>query len=196
VAVTPEQIARLGALGVSVVWCPASNLRLYGRTAPVPQLAGRVRLALGTDSTLSGSPTLLHELAVARGTGLATPAELLAMVTTGAAGIFRLADGRGTLRPGAPADLVLLPRRGAGAADALLAATPADVALVLVGGAPRLADPVRAAALGLGEPAARVAGRPTWLAGDLAALRRRIARAAGEAALAGSPTWALLEAAA
>ena len=58
IALTAAQRRRLAEASVSLVWCPASNLRLYGRTAPIGELDG-VRVALGTDSTLTGSPTLL-----------------------------------------------------------------------------------------------------------------------------------------
>jgi cytosine/adenosine deaminase-related metal-dependent hydrolase len=190
--ILPEQIARVGAARSSVVWCPASNFRLYGSTAPIPLLRQRVRLALGTDSTLSGSATLLDELRAALASGLTSPTELLEMVTTEAASVFGLSDGRGTLRRGAPADLTLIPDRDGSAALSLLAATPADLALVLVDGAPRLAGEAVARELVLGAPTVTVAGRPKWIAGDLAGLRRRIERVAGAEVLAGNSLWSLI----
>lgn len=195
IALSASQRARLAETGTSVVWCPASNLRLYGRTAPVGELRGAVDVVLGTDSTLTGSPTLLDELRAAAETGLAGPQELFEMVTTRASRVFELGDGRGALEPGAPADLVLLPDGGDSAAATLLAATPADVALVLVGGAPRLADEERAGALELGDADACMAGKPKWLHGDFPGLRRRIEEIAGRDLLARNPLESMLAAA-
>lgn len=174
-ALSAAQIDRLAATRTGLVWCPASNLWLYGKTAPIAELIDRVPVALGTDSTLSGSAHLLDELRCAATTGLAAPRQLVAMVTTAAARIFRLHDGRGTLEPGAPADLVLLRDRGADAADTLLASRPADVELVVVAGRPRLASPRMAAALGLGKPNLCFEGVERWVVGDPVGLLERIA---------------------
>lgn len=46
----------------SLIWCPSSNLYMFNRTADVK---GRKNVFLGTDSTLTGSPTLLDEMRVA-----------------------------------------------------------------------------------------------------------------------------------
>lgn len=192
VAVGARQRELLAATGTSVVWCPASNLGLYGATAPIGELRGKVRIALGTDSTVTGSPTLFDELRAAAATGLAEPAALLAMVTTEAARVFALDDGRGTLRPGGPADLLLLPDDGRPAAERLLGATPADPELVVVGGRPRVASAAMAAVLGLGAPNARVGGRAAWLYGDFAGLRRRLEEIAGGEVLARNPLWTTL----
>jgi cytosine/adenosine deaminase-related metal-dependent hydrolase len=192
VAVTPAQCRRLGDAGCSIVWCPGSNLHLYGRTAPVRALKDVVPIGLGTDSTLSGSAHLLDELRVAAGTGLASPEELLNMVTTRAAAILQLGDGRGTLAEGAPADLVLLRDRGGPPAEVLLDSTPADVALVTVGGRPRLASPALARQLALGEPNACIDCTPKWLDRDVSTLRDRIGRAAGPDVLAANPLWSIV----
>lgn len=194
VALSAAQMRRLAGRAVSLVWCPSSNRHLYGQTAPVAALLEHgVRVALGTDATLSGLPTLWDELSAAHATGLATPAELLDMVTTTAASIFGVTDGRGTLRPRAPADLILLPDTGAPAADILTSATPTSVALVLIDGTPRLADPAWAARLDLGPPNTFVNGAPRWMTGSIQALRERIARIVGEDILSENPLWTLFE---
>ena len=190
IALSEAQIERLARRNVSVVWCPSSNLHLYGHTAPLDRLQHHgVRVALGTDATLSGPPTLWDELRTARSTGLASPDELVDMVTATAASIFRLDDGRGTLRLYAPADLVLLPDTDAGAAETLLDATAASIALALVDGTPCLADPTWAETLGLGPSNTFVEGSPRWITGALDALRKRIARTVDETLLAQNPLW-------
>ena len=152
-----------------------------------------VLLGLGTDSTLSGEPTLLAELRVADGTRLVSADRLLRLVTTEAAELFGFTDGRGTLRRGAPADLLLLPERGGSPAEQLLKAAPADLQLVLVAGRPRLATAPAAEAVGLDPPNARIAGSPVWMTGDPAALRERIAAASGAELVRDHPLWELIQ---
>jgi cytosine/adenosine deaminase-related metal-dependent hydrolase len=128
----------------SLVWCPGSNLFLFDRTAPIRQFlegpCGRhARIALGTDSRLSGRRDLLDELDAAAGTELVSDAELLRMVTSAAADVLRQ-PAAGRIRIGAPADLVILPPLADSAARALVAATRRDVRLVVVGGRPLVGD--------------------------------------------------------
>jgi cytosine/adenosine deaminase-related metal-dependent hydrolase len=194
IAIGDQQIQKLSKMGVSVVWCPASNQFLYRKNAPVRQMKGNLRMAIGTDSTLSGSPTLLEELRVAKSTGMAMPEELLEMVTTSAASIFHLPDGAGTLEEGAPADLFLLPDSGKSAVEALLNATPAEVALVTVDGEPRLANEDVSEKFGLKELNVMVENVPKWICGNVAELKSRIQQVVGLDILSKNPLWSLIEA--
>jgi cytosine/adenosine deaminase-related metal-dependent hydrolase len=45
-----------------LIWCPSSNLYMFNKTADVKAFT---KVLLGTDSTLTGSPTLLDEMRVA-----------------------------------------------------------------------------------------------------------------------------------
>jgi hypothetical protein len=90
-----------------------------------------VGILLGSDALLSGVGTLLDELRVARGYGLMDEADLFQAV--GADAARRLGLPEPVLLPGARADLVHLRRP-------VLEATADDVALVVVGGLPRLGD--------------------------------------------------------
>lgn len=123
------QRARLLAAGAGLIWCPSSNLRLFGRTAPVAELAAAGRVALGTDSRLTGARDLLDELRCAHGCARLDEQLLVRLVTSSAARLLRLPD-RGVLEPGARADLLVL-RAGV----AVSRATRADVRLVVRGGA-------------------------------------------------------------
>ncbi len=201
-AISPAQRARLADAGAGLIWCPASNLRLYGRSARADWLAEALPVALGTDSTLSGAPTLLDEARTALATGLADAETLLSMMTDVPARLLQLRDGRGTLAIGRRADLVLIAdQAGASVAKTLLTTAPADIALVLVDGQVRRAAPHFAEALGLGVANAWVDGSPTWLYGDLRALRQRIRRDAlrdprtrdsAREALSRNPLWTRL----
>jgi cytosine/adenosine deaminase-related metal-dependent hydrolase len=192
IAATPAQQRRLAESGTAVVWCPASNLRLYGRTAPIGGMKRDVAIALGTDSTISGPAHLLDELRVARDTGLASPAELLRMVTTGGARVFGFDEARGRLGLGFPADLLVVPDTGGSPADVLLDAAPSGVALVTVCGRARRASPAVAAALGLGDPQVLVDGALSWVEPDFCALRRRILGRTDAAILDRNPAWAMV----
>lgn len=157
---------RLAAQGGGLVWCPASNDFLLGATAQVAGLAAQGRVALGSDSRLSGAPDLLGELRAAAATGQVDAAALYRMVTADAARLLRLPDA-GRLALGGPADVLVLPPLAADAYATLLAATRAEVRLVLVGGAPRYGDPALAAAFaaaGTATTPAQVDGRPKLLA--------------------------------
>jgi cytosine/adenosine deaminase-related metal-dependent hydrolase len=145
VAFDADAMGRVAAAGASLVWCPASNLFLFGRTAGIrvlmdPRGGREGAVILGSDSRLTGSRDLLDELRVAADTRCASPAELLDMVTVHAARALRLRHA-GRLAAGAPADLIVVPRAGDTAAASLLAAHRADLALVVVGGKPMVGDP-------------------------------------------------------
>ena len=57
--------SRARRAAASLVWCPSSNDFLFGRTAAVRRFDDAGRLALGTDSRLSGEGDLLDELRAA-----------------------------------------------------------------------------------------------------------------------------------
>lgn len=127
-----DGIGRLRASGAAVAWCPTSNLFLFGRTAPAELLADGMDVLVGSDSLLTGDGDLLDELRAARRLGLLDDARLLDAV--GATAARRLSIAPPSLEPGARADLAVFRR-------AVLHATADDVALVMVEGRVRLADP-------------------------------------------------------
>jgi cytosine/adenosine deaminase-related metal-dependent hydrolase len=55
-------VGLVNSRGATLVWCPSSNLYMFNRTADVKSFR---KVVLGTDSTLTGSPTLLDEMRVA-----------------------------------------------------------------------------------------------------------------------------------
>ena len=110
VGLTDEQRRNLINRGGGLIWCPGSNQFLFGQTASVAELARAGKLALGSDSRLTGELDLLSELQIARNTGQLTSQQLFKTVTTHAVGVLRLRHGgKGQLVPGSIADLVLLP---------------------------------------------------------------------------------------
>ena len=107
-ALDHAQHARLAAAGAGLIWCPASNLHLFGSTVDVASIADRRHIVLGSDSRLSGSRDLLAELHVARESSRLEEAELESLVTARPARMLRLFD-RGVLEQGALADILVLP---------------------------------------------------------------------------------------
>ncbi|MCY3883769.1 MAG: amidohydrolase family protein [Gammaproteobacteria bacterium] len=63
VGLSPESIARLDDLDVTLVWSPRSNVALYDTTAKVIEvMATGARVALGSDWSYSGSYNMLEEI--------------------------------------------------------------------------------------------------------------------------------------
>jgi cytosine/adenosine deaminase-related metal-dependent hydrolase len=171
VAIEGRETARVLQAGASLVWCPSSNEFLFGETARVRAFATAARLALGTDSRLSGEGDLLDELRAARRTGQLSAAALLRTVTTDAARLLRVQDA-GRLRAGAAADLVILRRTASDPYESIVSATRNDVRLTMIGGKPLVGDTAMARVfVARKQPFAQVTvdGAPRLLAGWIAA---------------------------
>lgn len=126
--------------GGSAVWCPSSNLEVLGVTLdPRQWREPGGRLALGTDSRLTGERDLLDELRVAAEAGSLSPMEAVRLATVDAARVLRL-EPAGRLEPGSPADLVVLRDEG-DHCGALLRSERADLRAVVLAGRPVIADP-------------------------------------------------------
>jgi len=160
VAIDENGWRRVARAGGGLVWCPASNAFLFGRTAIVRPLvngdkAARVPVALGTDSRLTGSRDLLEELRAAREMVALPPAVLLRMVTSAAAALLKQPRA-GRLAAGLPADLIVIPALAAEPGEALLLTRRRDLRLVVIDGRPLAADPDLAAVF----QARKVTARP------------------------------------
>ena len=166
IALSQAQRIRLGDLDAGLIWCPSSNMNLFGTTTDVAGLLGRGGVALGTDSRLSGARDLLDELRVAATISDLDDDTLERLVTADSARLLRLPD-RGSLRSGTRADILILP-----AGTRLSTATRADVRLVLIDGLVRYGDQDCAHAVAPNAHWAeiRVDGRAKILDGRLASL--------------------------
>jgi cytosine/adenosine deaminase-related metal-dependent hydrolase len=134
IALDQSQRTRLERAGAGLIWCPSSNLRLFGKTAEVRELIAHRRVALGTDSRLSGARDLLAELRLASKLSGLDDESLEGLVTHISADLLRLPD-RGSLRPGLRADLIVLP-----AGTPLAYATRANIRMVIIDGIARYGD--------------------------------------------------------
>ena len=115
----------------AVIWCPSSNRFLFGRSAPIASLWGRIPMAIGTDSTITGSESLFGELRAAQREYALTPRELFSLVTDSPRRILRLPEDRGAIVNGGVADLFVLPAAESSPYSTLLHAEPGNIALLL-----------------------------------------------------------------
>jgi cytosine/adenosine deaminase-related metal-dependent hydrolase len=158
IGLAPEDGPRLAAARTCLVWCPESNRKLYGATAPVAALrAAGVRIGLGSDSPISGVRDALSNLAAARREGPFDDGALLAMATLGSGEVARLPVG--ALELDAPADLLLVDDL-----EALLGGDRRAVALLIVRGEARYGLPELMAAAGVRAERLWVDGAPRALA--------------------------------
>lgn len=165
-----RDIDRVIERGAAVVWCPTSNRNLLGRTLDPRRLQAAGRLALGTDSRLSGARDLLEELRSIVDMGAIDVREALALATTDAARILRL-PRRGHLGADARADLLIVADRGGGAARSVVGIERSQIRAVVRDGMPRVADPDFAGwfeAAGVETVPVMLDGRPKLLATALA----------------------------
>ena len=143
------QFDLMAANGMSLVWSPRSNVFLYGggtdktKTTNIPlALQKGINVAMGPDWSLGGSQNMLDELRFADDVDnsvwgdILSTRDLVLMATKNGAAALGLSSFLGTLEPGKKADLFVISGDPTYPWDAVLAATPADVRLVLVGGVP------------------------------------------------------------
>jgi cytosine/adenosine deaminase-related metal-dependent hydrolase/SAM-dependent methyltransferase len=140
-ALDASGIALLKSRGASLIWCPTSNVFLFGKTHSSEVIEGFPSIALGSDSPLTAQGDLLDELCFARDHVGIAPEALFSQVTTRAAQILRLKDGEGSLRVGAFADLIAVRDKGLTPAETLASSTYRDIELVLLAGRVQLASP-------------------------------------------------------
>ncbi len=137
VAMGEFEIMLMKSSGAAMVWCPSSNLFMFNKTSSIRSMSQHFPIALGTDSTLTGSWCLLEELRAAQRLGYASDNALIDMVGRVAANIFRVPVP--SIEVGAPANFFLVPKANAGGATQLLKTECKDIAMVIVRGEVRLA---------------------------------------------------------
>ena len=193
IALSNAQIEQLSQLSVSMVWCPVTSQYLYEALAPVHLLRGKVRMALGTDSTLTGAPTLWDEMRAVLQTGLVSPAEVFRMVTSAPAEIFGLSDGRGRLSSGAPADVILLPEEGRSGVETLVAGSPLKLALSLVDGNPIFGGEAFFEELNSGAEDLWLGPNRKWVRRDFRTVVSKISRLLPAPILDMHPLWKMVQ---
>lgn len=139
-ALEAEDMELLNQRAAGLVWCPTSNRFLFGKTLQAQLVRSVRRVALGSDSPLTGEGDLLDEIRAAIASGISKE-EAYSLVTGSSAALFHLSQGEGRIRPNSAADLIAVNDDGATPAARLAALTPHDIELSIVGGVVRLASP-------------------------------------------------------
>jgi cytosine/adenosine deaminase-related metal-dependent hydrolase len=171
VGITGSGIDRVIEAGAAVVWCPSSNIGMFGRTLDardIRRLHDAGRLALGSDSRLTGSRDLLDELRVAAANCDLSPRELLQLVTGQASRILRIPE-RDAVEQETHGDCLVV-RGGADPHAMVLHTYRCDIRAVVRGGVPMIADPDLAAWFvncGVDAVPAVLDGRPKLVARHL-----------------------------
>lgn len=175
-----------------LIWCPTSNIFLFGKTFSSKDIRDFPKLAIGSDSPLTAQGDLLDELRFAHRELNIPPGDLYACATQQPAHLMRLADGQGNIRVRGMADLIAVRDFGKTPADTLADMSFRDVELVLLGGRVQLASPDILQRL---HPAARAGLQPLtieetvrWIRAPLDWLFRETKKHLGnEIALGGKP---------
>ena len=170
VGLREQDIDRVIAVGAAVVWCPGSNLALLGQSLDPRRLLAAGRLALGSDSRLSGARDLLEEMHNVAERQELDARQLVELVTTHAARILRM-PSHGSLATGGPADMVIVQDRGGDEVESLVGIERSQIRAVVHAGLPRIADPDFIewfAAAGVETVPVLLDGKPKLLAKSLA----------------------------
>lgn len=117
--------------------------------------------------------------------------DLVILTTYEGARVLDLNDGRGRIREGGPADLLLLPYRSS-ASRSLIDATPSDIELVLTAGVPGIACDAVARQLGLNGARWPLGGLAMWVRGDFERLVDSLSRRVPKDILDRNSLWQLL----
>jgi cytosine/adenosine deaminase-related metal-dependent hydrolase len=139
-----DQIAQANA---SIVWCPGSNIHIFGQTTPVLgfRKAG-VNICLGTDLAMAGTSFLMDEMRLAKKlfqemySEELSSKEVFQMVTKNPAKAFRIDSDFGSIEVGKKADFLVLPKRSGDPFEDLLNSEPKDIVLSLQNGVPVYGD--------------------------------------------------------
>jgi cytosine/adenosine deaminase-related metal-dependent hydrolase len=138
IGLSKGDFSKMEEAGASLVWCPSSNDFLFDRTASVEQASKRTRIALGTDSTLTGNASLFDEIRCASESKHIDPLKLLEMVTSIPANIFGI--DKGVITKGKAADLLLYDCEDGDPLNDLLALDASKIQCLLRKGVPLYGD--------------------------------------------------------
>jgi len=183
-----DDIKKTAKVGASISWCPASNFFMFNVTCKIRKiLKAGINVAIGTDSTATGSPNLLAEMKFARESyrdmyGEELPAKtLFSMVTANPAKAFRMSDRVGALEPGMNADILILKANKNEPYENLASAAMEDIEFLSVDGVPVLAEKrfEELVPKDAGYEEITVGGRPMLCKGAPATLYRGIREAVG-----------------
>src|SRR4029077_9126291 len=131
----------LNGARASLIWCPSSNIFLFGRTHDRQTIQSLHKVALGSDSPLTAQGDLLDEVRFAHEVSGVPTEDLYSMTTTRSAQMLRLHKSEGSLRVGGVGDFIAVRDSGLSPAQTLVSLSYRDIHLVLINGCVQLASP-------------------------------------------------------
>ncbi|MDR0443359.1 MAG: amidohydrolase family protein [Treponema sp.] len=138
-----KDIKKIAKAGASVSWCGFSNMFMYNVTAKIRKmLKAGVNIAIGTDSSATGSANLLAEIKYDRELyrklyGEDLPAEkIFEMVTINGAKAFWMHEKTGSLDEGKLGDILVLKGKHDDPFENLVNAGMHDIELLILAGKP------------------------------------------------------------
>jgi 5-methylthioadenosine/S-adenosylhomocysteine deaminase len=189
VGYSDADIAKTRKAGATVVWCPDSNMFMYNLTCKIRKIVeAGINVALGTDSTATGSLNLLEELRFARSVyrrmyGEEIDAKLLFdMVTVNPAKAFRMSREIGSLEDGKLADVLVAKQKDDDPWESLLKTEIEDIDLLVLEGDPVFGSKEHEDLFRLRKQAfteITIRGREMLAKGDPAGLLKRVRDAVG-----------------
>lgn len=129
IAVTERQIKKFLAL----IWCPDSNIFLFGRTADISSLKKHTKILFGTDSTLTSDGNIFENLRTARNLNMLSDQELFHSLTKTAAEVWGL-NNCGSIEEGKNADIVIARQNTDNIYESFYNTNPEDILLILKNG--------------------------------------------------------------
>ncbi|QHT65974.1 hypothetical protein GXP67_04455 [Rhodocytophaga rosea] len=142
----------------AIIWCPDSNIYLYGKGPVIDKVKHLTTIVFGTDSNLSASSNMWQQVRVARGLGMLSDEELFYALTRNPKQVFKLnhrqTSGNWVIAKRTHTDLPL----------SFYSLNPEDILLVIVNYKVVLADAAYIACIdqGLFQPI-RVGRAVKWL---------------------------------
>jgi hypothetical protein len=184
-----EDIQKVRRAGAHVAWCPASNVFMFNVTMKVKKMVeAGINVAIGTDSTATGSVNILEEMRFARETYRSMYAEdlpaktVVNMVTVNPARAFRMQKEIGSLVEGKLADILVVRQRHDDPWESLVMARVEDIELLVQEGTPIYGDAAHEelfAGRGAQYSKVTVRGRKMLVKGDPVSLMERVRKAVG-----------------
>ena len=124
----------------ALVWCPASNYFLLGKTAPVAILKEKTNIIFGSDSTLTSSWNIWEHIRLARNEKSVSDTELLDMLTKTPTKVWDL-HNIGEIAEQKDADIIVAKNKNIpGSFNAFYSLNPEDILLIIHKGNIRLFD--------------------------------------------------------
>jgi hypothetical protein len=147
VGLTEKNIDEIAEIGASIVWCPDSNVYLLNAIMNIDYAIKKgVNIALGTDTTMTGSRNFLDELRFAQkfyhqyNGGVLPKKEIFKQATINGAKLLNLENKIGKIKNGFSADFFVVKNDGTDPLERLFTLNPKDIVLSFASGLPIYGD--------------------------------------------------------